>query len=103
MQFKDADTVLVGWIYSASAPELEMLSPGSSDSDAFNQSINSHRIYHIIVTETRKGQLVANQTVEVNICAGTYNEVGFRVIAYHFSDGSWRVSPLPFQDSKSGP
>ena len=96
MQFEDADTVLVGWISSASAPELETLSSGSSDSDALNQSINSHRIFRIVVTETRKGQPVANQTVEINFCAGTHNEVGSRVIAYHFPDGSWRVSQLPF-------
>jgi hypothetical protein len=103
MQFKDADTVLVGWISSASAPELESLSPGSRDTDAFNQSINGRRVFRILVTETRKGQAVTHQTVEVSRCNGANNDVGFRVIAYHFADGSWRVSQLPFQDSGSGP
>jgi hypothetical protein len=103
VQFKDADTVLVGWISSASAPELETLAPGSTDTGAFNQSINSGRVLRIIVTETRKGRSVAQQTVEVSRCTGAYNNVGFRVIAYHFADGSWRVSQLPFQDSGSGP
>jgi hypothetical protein len=103
IQFKNADTVLVGWISSASAPGLEALSPGSRDSDALNQSINSHRIFRIVVTETRKGRPVDNQTVEVNFCGGINNNVGFRVIAYHFPDGLWSVSQLPFQDSSSGP
>lgn len=103
VQFKDADTVLVGWISSASVPELESLSPGSSDTDVLNQVMNSRRVFRIFVTETRKGEAVAHQTVEVSRCTGAYNDVGVRVVAYRSSDGSWRVSQLPLQDSAGGP
>ena len=102
MQFKMADTVLVGWISSATAPELESLTPGANDTDALIQSLNSHRIFRIAVTETRKGKSTTNQTVEVNHCTGAYNTVGARVIVYRFPDGSWRVSELPLQGSDNG-
>lgn len=103
MQFKMADTVLIGWISSTTVPELESLTPGASDTDALNQSLNSHRIFRIAVTETQKGQSTASQTVEVYRCTGAYNTVGSRVIAYRFPDGSWRVSQLPLQGSDNGP
>ena len=103
MQFKIADTVLVGWISNVSIPALESLNPGSSDTDALNQNIGGHRIFRIAVTETRKGQPVSTQTVETYRCTGAYNTVGSRVIAYRFPDGSWRVSQLPLQGSSSGP
>jgi hypothetical protein len=73
MQFKIADTVLVGWISNVSIPALESLNPGSSDTDALNQSIGGHRIFRIAVTETRKGQPVSTQTVETYRCTGAYN------------------------------
>ena len=100
-QFESSDTVVVGRISSATIPELDSITEGTTEIDALNRVLAGHRIFRIVVTETRKGLPVSVLNVEVDRCSGAYNDVGERVIAYHDSRG-WRVEQLPSQSPESG-
>ena len=92
-QFQVSDTVLVGRISSATIRELDSITEGTTESDAWNQVMVGHRIFRIVVTEMRKWPPISVLNVEVDRCSGAYSNLGERVIAYHDSRG-WRIKRL---------
>ena len=101
-QFEGSDTVVVGRISSATIRELDSITDGTTEIDALNQVMVGHRIFRIVVTETRKGLPIPVLNIEVDRCSGAYNDVGDRVIAYHDSR-VWRVARLPSPSPERGP
>ena len=92
-QFDLADTVVVGWISSASIPALEATPP--NERLVFDSILNGSRTFRVVVAETRKGAAKPVEVMDVSYCNGSLNNVGDRVIAYRFGS-SWRIRRLPF-------
>ncbi|KFN41409.1 hypothetical protein [Arenimonas oryziterrae] len=100
VRFELAQTVVVGWVSSATMQDLESLPPGSDDFAAFDKVIDGNRDLRIVVTETRKGHATNRLSIKVGLCTGSFINAGQRVIAYQSTDGSWSVSDLPMDSAE---